>query len=375
MKKLIQATLILSGMIIGVGMFGIPFSFFHAGFWLGVFELCVLTGIVLFLHLIYGEIVLSTEGYHRMPGYVKMYLGSGPACVSWCSAFFGISGALLVYIVLGSIFLNKISSVLWSGSNEFFWATAIAVFGAFIIFFPEKKTLAFNGILTVALIGFIIFLVIFLLPHVELKNLSGFSLKNIFIPYGVLLFALSGGVVVPDMISFLGKNRSLARRAIFFGTLIPALLYLFFSVAVVGVSGPAVSEEGIRGLTPYVGEYAVLIGSFIGFLAAFTSFIALGASFEELMRLDFNLPRLYSWAGVSIVPFLLYLLKFQNFIVIMGIVGAVAVGIDSALLVASYHAMRKKQGVKIQWHSRIWKYALYVIISGGVLYQFFYLIP
>ena len=42
MRVFFEAVLMLAGMIIGVGMFAIPFSFAAAGFWLGAAELAVL---------------------------------------------------------------------------------------------------------------------------------------------------------------------------------------------------------------------------------------------------------------------------------------------------------------------------------------------
>ena len=75
MNKTIEAVLILTGMIIGVGMFGIPFSFSVSGFWLGAAELVVLAAIVTVIHRLYGEIVLATPTLHRVPGYVREYLG------------------------------------------------------------------------------------------------------------------------------------------------------------------------------------------------------------------------------------------------------------------------------------------------------------
>ena len=111
MIRFLEGVFVLSGMIIGVGMFAIPFSFAAAGFWLGAAELVVLTCIVVILHLLYGEIVLATPEFHRMPGYVRVYLGRRAETVSWASTIFGITGTLLAYLIAGSLFLHS----LWSG--------------------------------------------------------------------------------------------------------------------------------------------------------------------------------------------------------------------------------------------------------------------
>ena len=104
--RYIEAILMLSGMIIGVGMFGIPYAFAASGFWLGTVLLVVLTAIAVFLHLLYGEIVLHTHGVHRMPGYARIYLGENAAALAWFSALFDGVGSLLAYAILGAVIIS-----------------------------------------------------------------------------------------------------------------------------------------------------------------------------------------------------------------------------------------------------------------------------
>lgn len=365
--KFIEAVLILSGMIIGVGMFGIPFSFARAGFWFGVAELAVLAGVVTVFHLLYGEVVLKTAALHRLPGYVGLHLGRRASWLAWASALFGISFTLLAYILLGSKFLHNIFGKIWPGSNEFLWAVVITVLGAAVTSFSLKKEALINGILTVFLVVFIIFFSAYFIPQISMENFSGFHPENIFLPYGILLFALSGGVVIPDVITFLGRDRTVVRRAIAAGSIIPAFVYFLWAFAVVGVTGYGVSEEAIRGLQSVAGESVVILGSVIGFLAAFTSYIVLGASFQALLRLDFGAPRLLSWAAGVVVPFLFYAVGLQNFIAVISAVGALAVGFDSALVIA----MHTRVTGSARRASYIWKALLYLLISGGVLYELF----
>lgn len=367
MFKFLQAVLILSGMIIGVGMFGIPFSFARAGFWLGATELFILAGIVTVFHLLYGEVVLKTPALHRLPGYVNAHLGRRASYLAWASALFGISFTLLAYILLGSKFLHNIFGGIWPGSSELLWAVVITILGAAITSFSLKKEALINGVLTVLLVGLIIFFSAYFIPRVSAENLSGFHPENTFLPYGILLFALSGGVIIPDVITFLGRDRAMARRAITLGSLVPALLYFLWALAVVGAVGYGVSEETIRSLQTIAGERVVIWGSAIGFLAAFTSYIVLGASFQALLRLDFGAPKFLSWAVGTVVPFLFYAFGLQNFIAVISAVGALAVGFDSALVIAMYHRVTGS----FRPASYAWKAFLYALISVGVVYELF----
>ena len=101
MIRFLEGVFILAGMIIGVGMFAVPFSFAAAGFWLGALELILLSCAVLILHLLYGKIVLATPEFHRMPGYVRRHLGRRAELVSWASTLFGTIGTLVAYLAVG----------------------------------------------------------------------------------------------------------------------------------------------------------------------------------------------------------------------------------------------------------------------------------
>lgn len=372
MLKFFQAVLILSGMIIGVGMFGIPYSFARSGFWIGSLQLFLLTCVVLVYHLVYAKIVLATPTYHRLPGYVRLYLGEYWATLEWLSSFFGILGSLLAYLILGSLFLHAILSALIVGIPA--WVSVALVFfmGAMVNALPLRKEASLNGILTAVLIGFIIVLVGLLLPHVDMENMmsrGSVSWDNLFLPYGILLFALSGGVVIPDLVTFLGKRDRRVYAAIIIGTLLPAILYFLFAFAVVGSLGTQVSEEAISGMIGIVGPKVALLGNVIGFLATLTSLIALAESFEAMLRLDLKLSRVIAQCTVSIAPLLLYIAGFQNFFVTISIVGAVAIGIDSAFVVAAHHTLEKKTKKHLSFFSYGWKGGIYFLILCGVLYE------
>lgn len=363
--KFLKAALTLSGMIIGAGMFGIPFSFARAGFWLGTLELIILAGVMLVFHLFYTEIVLQTPKTHRLPGYVHEHLGKKSYRLAWISSIFGITGSLLAYVILGLIFLNN----LLPGENNFLWAALLVLFGAAITYFPLKKESVVNSVLTVFLIGFILYLVATLFPAVDTAKLSGFYPDSVFVPYGVLLFALAGGIVIPEVVILSDRNRKTAWRAVIAGSLLPALIYFLFAFVVVGVSGHATSEDAVRGLAAFAGDRMVFWGSLIGFLAVFTSYVAASKNFQEMLRLDFIFSQKKAWLLVSALPLVLYVLGFRNFIGTIGAVGALAVGVDSALVLAAHSKLRNREGHKLGIFSYTWRTAIYLMVVLGIIYE------
>jgi len=376
MLKFVEAVLILVGMIIGVGMFAIPFSFTQAGFWLGALELLILAVVVVLLHLLYAEVVLATPELHRMPGYVRVYLGARAAILSRASSIFGILGTLLAYVLLGAVFLHGIFRYIFPNSSEALWAVALVAIGALITYSPLRRAAFINGILTALLVFFTILLIAFLLPRVELSHIRGFELSQMFIPYGVLLFALTGGTVIPDVITLLGRRRKKARQAIVIGTLLPAAVYFFFAFAVVGVSGNEVTENAIQGLLPAAGGFIVFWGNMIGFLAVITSYIVLNKSFQQMLMLDFMFSKVAAWGAGIFSPFLLYIAGFTSFIALIGTVGSIALGIDAGLLIAMYMSLHAKGEGRRIWYSQVWKVGIiYAVILAAICYHLYHLLP
>lgn len=366
--KFAQALLILSGMIMGVGMFGIPFSFAKAGFLLGTIELVLLTLVIIFFHLIYSEIVTRTKEHHRIPGYVRMYIGGRVTYLAWAATIFGIVGTLLVYLLVSARFLSHIVGPVWDYSSELFWSVFVMACIASITFFSLKKEAFINGVFTAILIGFILFLVVVLLPSVNTENLTKFDIRNIFVPYGVLLFALSGGAAIPDVVDILGRKRGLIRGAIIFGTLLPACLYFLFALVVVGVSGLGVSEESFLGLSHMVSGKMMITAYITGLLAVFTSFVVLSSNFISLLEFDFGMQRIYGWAIATLTPTVLYIFGFHNFLSIISFLGATSVGIELTLLLSVYH----RSGAKLNFLSSKFRYPVeigfYFLVIMGMVY-------
>ena len=236
-----------------------------------------------------------------MPGYVRLYLGSRPAALAWGASVFGMTGTLLAYTLLGATFLQAIAVDAVSLPPSL-WAVFLVAGVAGITVLPLRKEAFINGVFTVILIFFLLFLVGALLPHADLRVLPVTNFLHLFLPYGVLLFALSGGAAIPDLVALLSRKRSKVIPAILAGTLLPAVLYFFFAFSVTGVSGGMTSEEALSGLRAVVGEQVVWVGGIVGLLAVLTSFIVLSFNFQALLTLDFGMRRIFSWGIAVFVP-------------------------------------------------------------------------
>ncbi|MBI2142932.1 hypothetical protein HYU20_01145, partial [Candidatus Woesearchaeota archaeon] len=222
-KRFLEAVATLTGTTIGAGVLGIPYVVAQSGVLIGLLHIIIIGAAVMLVNLLLGEVVLRSKGNHQLTGYAEKYLGEAGKRLMAITMAAGIYGALLAYIIGTGISLNSILPGLppIAGSLIFFAITsAIVYFGLEAV---EKSELLLSS-LTVAVITIIIVAAV-MSGKFSAANLTGVSLKNAFMPYGVVLFAFLGAVAIPEMKEELGKSRALLRKAIIIGGLIPIALY------------------------------------------------------------------------------------------------------------------------------------------------------
>ncbi len=339
-KNFFLAISTLVGTIIGAGMFGIPYAFSQSGFVVGMSFLFFLAFMVTTFHLYYGEIVLRTSSQHRMVGYAEKYFGKNGKIIASFSTLFGFNFGLLVYILLGGEFLYTLFGGKFGGT-PFLYSIGFFIFGAFFIFRGLKFVSKGEFFLTLLLLVAIFFIFFRSLPYFDGNNFEIGLSKNFFLPYGVILFALGGASAIPELQGILSRQKKKMKWAIIFGTLIPAIIYAMFVFVVIGVTGQATSPEALDGLNKVIGNDMVVLGAFVGTLALFTSFLVIGLNLKETYQYDYKISHFTAWMLALFVPFGLFLAGFQDFILIMSLVGALGSAIDGTLVVAMHERAKK----------------------------------
>lgn len=356
----------------GAGMFVLPYAVANAGIVWGSIHALFAFGILTLVHLLYGEVVFSTAGTHRLPGYVGAYLGSGARHVAFLSALIGFYGALLVYGLLGGVFLQKLF-----GGTSFVWSMVFFLGGGALLAFDLRKIGTINFILTFVLIAVIILLSLLLLPYIEFTRIPTVRMEKWFLPYGVFLFAFAGASAIPDVADvFRKRNEKLFRSVVLLSTVIPFLVYALFVISVVGVMGENTERDAISGLEQFIGPWAIVLGSGIGLLAVLTSFLTLGADLKNIFVYDYSWHPLSAWGITASVPAVLFLAGITDFVFAIGVVGAVAVGIDGVLiLLTALKVCRTNGGCRIGSFS-IGQFLLWILIallSTGVGYEMYHM--
>jgi len=365
-KNFWRAVFALVGTTVGAGIFGLPFVFFHSGLLLGFIELILLVFMILLIQEILGEIALRTRGRKRLVGFAGEYLGPKWERLVKISTLLGSAGVLLVYIILGGGFLALLfgKSALW-GSLIFF------IFWFFAVLARPKTFGRAEFFVSLFIIFIIVAISLISAGYINAENFKGTNIKNLLLPYGVILFAVTGYTVIPEMEDILGVEKRKLKRAIFYGTLIPPIIYSVFIFVVAGVSGPLTSPDAISGLARALNsENILLLGSLLGLLAIAGASLSHGVYFKETLWYDFKLNKWLAWALSGLIPLSLFLLGARNFITIIGLIGAVFFAFQ-ATVVLLIHKKAKLSAVipsyEINFPRAVYYIVGFLAILGAVL--------
>lgn len=364
MKKLIYPVSTLAGTIIGVGLFALPYVGSKVGLLVLLGYFFVLGILVVLIHLFYGQVALKTPDYRRFPGFADYFLGKKGKIITYTTTILGLFGAILSYLLVGGEFLTQILKPFFGG-QETFYGSIYFLTGAFLIFFGIK---AIAKIEFWGLIGFLVVLGgIFVrgLPYLRLANLflkPDFS--QIFLPYGVILFSLWGAALVPEVEEMLDKDKQLLGKVIFVSILIALIIYLFFTLTILGITGQQTTPSALEGLRIFLGDGVVVLTLFFGLLTTFTSFISLGLTLKRVLNYDLGISSFKSWTITCFAPYIFYLLGVKNFVRLISFLGAVFLGIDGILILLMYE--------KIQPKRKIISRMLCLVFLGGIIYELVY---
>ena len=369
-KKFWYATAVIVGSMVGVGIFGLPFAFSKAGFWVGAILLVVIAAETVLIYMMYGEVVLRTGAKHQLTGYTSKYLGPVFRKLTFFAAVLTGYAALLAYIIISGDFLNTIFS-------SFFYAP-LASYS--VIFFIFASLAVLKGLKTVSWLEFLFtsfFAVVIVLffsagaEHIDQANYTGRMMSYAYLPYGVLLFAFGGLVGVPLGRELLAGQERKLRRAIILGVLGVAALYAVFTLTVVGISGEATSPDAISGLFEFIGARISVIGAVFGITAITSAFLTLASGLVEVFRFDYRIHKYKAWLLVITPPLLLFLAGLRTFVDVIGLAGGVAIGIEHIAVVLTY-AKAKTHGDRVPEYSLgIPNWILYIImamLAAGVAY-------
>lgn len=326
---------LLASSIIGAGAFALPYVFVRAGLSLGLLYLLLGGVAYTVVHLMYADIIIRTKEAHRFPGYARQYLGN-PGF--WLAIGIGILEMILVltiYLILSKSF-GQLVGPAWSDTRQVvvFW-----ILGSLTLLVGVSKMTKLEAVISVGIVGII--LMVFLLGLGAPTRIaeSGWlpMLPFAFLPLAPVLFSFSGRVAIPSLVKYArlanhGRIDKAVRRAVVWGTFLPAVLYAFLVLGIVGLS-PIVTEDAVGGIVGQVSPSVLIVLGVLGLITLWSSYIIVAYDVNGILEEDFKLPRSSRFVLVVLAPLVLYLLGFQDFLKLVGFVGGIFLALEGLLII------------------------------------------
>lgn len=332
-----KAYFIIVSTIIGLGIFVLPYTFWQSGYYF-IFWALFLTILFFILHLIFGEILLQTKEKHNLPGLAGIYLHPLAKHLVWIFDFFGMLGVFLIYFIALAKFWTLILPI-----NPLFIKIAFALFNLFFIF---KDIRLFSQIETFLSIGiFIVFFLIILIiaPQFNLENFK-LALKNNFqplLPYGIIIFALSGTSAIPFVVDLVGKNKKVFWKVNLFALITIILLYFIYAFVVAGFLGSNITEESLQGLSSYLPKFFLFLA--VIFVTLNITFIDMAFYLKRGLNYDYGLsPKIINFIMFfSILPLAFF--EPLNLISLIDLISEIFLGFNLFILCLIYLKLPKKE--------------------------------
>lgn len=348
---------VVAGTTLGAGIFSLPYLLARSGYAVFSSYVIVLAVIIITVHIYYFK---ALETGSSFSAYWRNRRGAGRFMNGFVVA--GLFLSLIAYLILGSTFLQKIlPSILGPRSSILvFWLICSAPF-----LLKFRRLIAVETLGT-AIMFLAVTLVIIKAPVSPAASLVSFG-RSPYLPFGAVLFALSGWSAVEPAWEITRKSKSAGAKFPFIiGTAAVAVIYILFAAAVV-LSGSAVSPDTISGLS----NWPVWLVSFLSIFALFaiwTSYLPIGYGIEY--ALVETKSSKFALALVIVLPIFFVLAGIRNFFSVIEFAGGVFLAVEYiAIIVWFQHKLRLGKFAKVFFTASI------VIFALGALHQILRFLP
>jgi amino acid permease len=343
-------------------MFGLPYLTSRAGLVPFFIFLVVLGFVQYFTQLVFANMIVSTESFHRLPGYVGVYLGKNSKTVVFVAKIAGNIGALLAYTIITGIFLNQLLSPFFGGS-EFIYATVTMLISAFVVYYGIAMIARFELLMSSLLLIVVAVMAIRGLPVISDANFVALDWKYFILPYGAMLLALDGNGALPMVAKILKKDHIRIKSVIRVSLLVSSLVMILFVLTIVGISGPATSPDALKGIDNLLGGGVTALALILGVLCMATSILGVSEDVKETLQWDYGFNEKFSWAIAVFTPYILYILGFQDLIKVINFIGAIMGGVCAVMLTLAFRELKKRDHLLIMFTHKPGKLAIFLLLS------------
>jgi tyrosine-specific transport protein len=362
MGHVVGGTLLVAGTTIGVGMLALPVATGPAGFLPSFVMYLLCWFFMLATGLLLVEVSLAMPKDTSFISMAEKMLGPIGKGLFWIVYLFLFLTVMIAHVAGGGDILRQIPG---SGSlPPALFAFLYAVVFAPVVYLGARSVDRLNLFLISGVVFFYLGFVFVSVSSVQWGLLTHTNWGKAWISLPILFTAFTYQVIIPTLMSYLGRDVRKVRLAVIFGSSIPLMIYLVWEFLILGIVPP----EGSQGLaeTALLGQNAVaplrffvqsewilLFSQWFAFFALTTSFIPLALSFFDFLADGLKWhkkggQKVLLCSGVFGVPTLIAMLYPNVFLIALGYAG----GISCAFLFGLMPPVLAWVGRYIQLHPK-----------------------
>jgi len=329
---------------VGDGIFALPYVFYNAGWLVGILYLLVLGAVVAMAHTVYLKTLEKVGEKERLLGLSKIYLGSGGFWTGFIAIVIGLLLTLVAYLILGMQFIHLAFPAVPSGFSFFVFWLLLSI----PVFLSDGYVMDLE-ILGITCTTAVIVLIFFTaLPNVFFAGIPAINPRNLFLPFGAILFSLAGWTSIEPAYESRRKGASTKEpwRALAMGTGLAALLYIMFAAGILG-SAPAITPDTASGLLGWPIWKRELL-AIMGLIAVSTVYLPISREIKNSLEKDLRWHGILSRLLIVFLPPLFIFLGLNNFLIVVGLVGGLFLSLQYILIISvGRRALELSRGAKI----------------------------
>lgn len=282
---------LIAGTTIGVGMLALPIATGPAGFLPSILIYLACWAFMLCTGLLMLEAMSWLPPDSNLITMADRLLGKTGKTVCWLVYLFLFESVMVSHLAGGG---GITSEILHGGLGLIPSILLYTLLFSPVVYLGTRAVdrinlLMFSGVL----ISYILF-ILFSASHVEVAKLTQQDWGKAWAAVPILFTAFTFQVILPTLVTYMKGDMGKVRKAIFYGTSIPLVVYIIWQVLILGivpVEGPyglidaaTRGENAVMPLKHFVGNPVVIgIGRAFAFFTMTASYIALSLAFLDFL--------------------------------------------------------------------------------------------
>ncbi len=337
MGHLLGGSLLIAGTTIGVGMLAMPVATAPAGFVPSAFIYILCWLFMLATGLLIFEANLWMPKDTSFISMASKILGRPGKVIFWLMYLFLFLTLMVAHLDGGA---NIIHSIIGLPISHFTSAIIYAIVFAPVVYLGAHSVDRLNMILISGVILCYLTFIGVSVGSINTKLLSYAKWTQAWYALPILFTAFSYQVIIPTLVTYMKRNIPKIRLALFWGTLIPFVIYLIWEFLILGIipvegtngliEAGKLGKNAVEPLRHYVQSPIIFdIGKYFAFFALTTSFIPLALAFFDFLADGLKwhkkgTKRLILCLCVFGIPLVIALKYPQIFIVALGYAGGIS---------------------------------------------------